>query len=129
MPLAIEITTFFNEHWPRNEQGKIHMQPAQVLETWWDATNPMPEVAGLHAVLPRLIALPVDDEQKATWRDMLAALPPIPTREVQGQTILAPAERFAVRKNMENGEMYATFPYRLYTLMQDEKELHIARNT
>jgi len=36
------------------------MHPSQALETWWDCTNPMPEIAGLHAVIDRLLALPGD---------------------------------------------------------------------
>jgi hypothetical protein len=96
LPLAIEITTFFNEHWPRNEQGKIHFHPAQSLETYWDATNPMPEIVGLRAVLPRLLKLPVDATQKDAWRDMLTDLPPVPTANRDGKTILVLANARAV---------------------------------
>ena len=47
--------------------GRLDMFPGQALETWQCksvppkrsdcVTNPMPQVAGLHALLPRLIAL------------------------------------------------------------------------
>ena len=116
LPLAVAVTTFFNEHWPRNAEGKIQFHPAQALETWWDATNPMPEVAGLRAILPRLVELPVDERQKAAWRDMLGDLPPVPFGEADGKRFLAAAERFASRHNSENPELYAVFPYRVYAL-------------
>ena len=45
-------------------------------------TNPTTDVAGLMAVLPRLIALPdgagVSAPQRAAWRAMLDGLPPLP---------------------------------------------------
>jgi hypothetical protein len=31
----------------RLRDGKIEIEPAQALETWWDVDGPMPEVAGL----------------------------------------------------------------------------------
>lgn len=129
LPLATEITTFFNQHWPRNAQGKIHFHPSQSLETYWDATNPMPEIVGLRAVLPRLLALPAGEAQKETWRDMLADLPPVPTAQRNGKTILVPAEKWANKRNTENPEFYAVFPYRAYTLMQGTERLQTARNT
>ena len=58
LPLADAITTFYDQHWPRDAQGKIRMEPAQSMETWQQAVNPLPEIAGLRFVLPRLIALP-----------------------------------------------------------------------
>ena len=56
--VAHEILTFFDQHYPTNADGKLVMHPSQALETWWECTNPMPEVAGLHAVTERLLALP-----------------------------------------------------------------------
>jgi len=50
---------------------------------------------------------------------MLTELPAIPTREVSGQTILAPADVFSAKKNVENPELYAIFPYKLYGIGKD----------
>ena len=33
LPLAGAITTFYDQHWPRNAHGKIRFEPAQSLET------------------------------------------------------------------------------------------------
>ncbi len=58
LPIAVAVTTFYDQHWPRDAQGKIRMEPAQSMETWQQAVNPLPEIAGLRFVLPRLLALP-----------------------------------------------------------------------
>ena len=49
------------------------MHPSQALETWWNCTNPMPEVAGLQAVVERLLALP-EAELSAARRAFLTRL-------------------------------------------------------
>jgi len=119
LPLADPVVTFFDQHWQRDEDGKIRFDPAQSLETWHVATNPLPEIAGLGAVLSGLLDLPEDltlESQRSNWRRLLGELPPIPTREVQGEEILAPAEAFSDHKNSENPELYAVFPYRIYQL-------------
>lgn len=54
IPFASEIITFFDQHWKRGADGKILFHPSQSLETWWDCTNPTPEIAGLRYVIPRL---------------------------------------------------------------------------
>jgi hypothetical protein len=117
VPLADAIVTFFDKHYPREADGKLRFEPAQSLETWWKAVNPMPEVAGLRAVLPRLIALPEDlttAAQRREWRRLLAQVPPVPLREADGKKVLAAAQEFSNHRNCENPELYAIFPYRLY---------------
>jgi len=117
LPHADAIATFYAEHYPREADGRLRIEPAQALESWWEAVNPMPEVAGLRAVLPRLLALPAHlttAEQRGRWRRLLESLPPVPTRQVDGRRILAAAERFSSRHNSENPELYAIWPYRLY---------------
>lgn len=104
------------------------MHPAQALETWWDATNPLPEIAGLHAVTDRLLALsearlPAAD--RAYLLALKARLPDLPTREVNGVRMLAPAAQFANRKNCENPELYAVFPFRLVSFEKPNAQLGI----
>jgi hypothetical protein len=128
VPFAEAIATFFQKHYPRKPDGTLRIEPAQSLETWWTAVNPMPEVAGLHAVLPRLVALPADlatATQREAWKRLHEKLPPIPIRKVQGKTLLAPAEEFSRRGNIENPELYAIFPFRLYGV--GRKDLNLAR--
>ena len=119
LPIADAVITFYDQHWKRDETGKIRFHPAQALETWWECTNPMPEIAGLRAVLPRLIALPEDlttKQQRAAWQKTFNDLPALPMRAEGGTKYLLAAELFASRHNSENPELYAIFPYRLYGL-------------
>ena len=83
LPFAQEILRFYDVHWPRNAQGKIHLFPLSSIEAIQNATNPMPDVAGLHFVLPQLIACTSDEKQKTAWRKMLADLPPLPIGAVK----------------------------------------------
>jgi alpha-L-fucosidase 2 len=111
--------TFFNEHWKRDETGKIRFDPAQALEGYqYDVVNPLPEIAGLRYVLPQLLALPktlTTDEQRALWTKLLADLPPIPTGNGKdGKALLLPAEKYGRRGNIENPELYAIYPYRIF---------------
>ena len=122
LPTADAVLRFFDEHYATDADGKLVMHPAQALETWWDCTNPMPELAGLHALIARLQALPNDlttPEQRQFWKTLEEKLPPLPTREVAGETALAPAEQFANKRNIENPELYAVFPFRLVSFEKD----------
>ena len=47
LPAIREYVRFFDEHYKLDAKGRYNMNPAQALETWWDCTNPMPEIAGL----------------------------------------------------------------------------------
>ncbi len=116
MPNAHEILTFFDQHYQTNESGKLVMHPSQALETWWECTNPMPEIAGVRAVVERLHGLPeslTSNEQRTFWKSLEAKMPDLPTREIDGKRALAPAESFADKRNVENAELYAVFPFRL----------------
>ena len=58
IPIADAVTEFYDQHYPRDAEGKLRIEPSQSLETWHDATNPLPDLAGLHVLLPRLLAMP-----------------------------------------------------------------------
>lgn len=126
LPTAREILRFFEQHSPLDERGKLVMDPSQALETWWDCTNPMPEVAGLQAVTTRLLALPDslgDADERSFWRHVQAITPALPTWEKDGQRLLAPAECFEAKSNVENPELYAVFPFRLVSFEKDNATL------
>lgn len=128
LPLAGDIIEFYEKHYPRETNGRLLIAPAQALETWWDCENPLPEIAGLQFVLPRLLDLPdAQVLQRKAWRDLLAALPPVPMREADGKQILAPAAKFQTLQNQEIPELYAVFPYRLFGV--GKPELEMARRT
>jgi len=126
LPTATAVMRFFDHYYKTNDQGRLVMHPSQALETWWDCTNPMPELAGLRAITARLLALPehlTPVETRAYWKAFAARLPPLPTRDVPGGKALAPAEKFADKRNIENPELYAVFPFRLCSFEQGNREL------
>jgi hypothetical protein len=130
IPFATEILTFFDQHWKRGSDGKILFHPAQSLETWFDSTNPTPEIAGLRYIIPRLQQATTDARLRAVWQNTLDDLPPVPTGKdaKTGMTLILPADKFAVPRNVENPELYAVFPYRLYTVAADSDALAIAKS-
>ena len=128
LPTAHEILTFFDQHYETDEIGKLVMHPAQALETWWECTNPMDEVAGLHAIAGRLLSLEeklTSSEQREYWRALRERLPDLPLREVDGKTMPAPAAKWANKMNIENPELYAVFPFRLFGVGRPGLELAI----
>jgi len=131
VPLADPLIHFLNQYWSkRDAKGKIRFDPAQSLETWHSAVNPLPEIAGLRFLLPRLLALPAGvttADQRARWQKMLDELPPVPVAKVNGVELLRPAESYSRKSNSENPELYAVFPYRLYGV--GRPELAMARDT
>jgi len=129
LPMATEITRFFDQHWQRGADGKVFYSPAQSLETWHVATDPTPEIVGLRYLLPRLLELPASPELKAEWRKLLADQPEIPTTTKDGETLILPAKTFSKSSNFENPELYAVFPYRAYTLAQGEEAVKTGINT
>jgi hypothetical protein len=128
LPFAHEILTFYDVHYPVDEKGKIVLEPSQALETWWDCRNPMPEIAGILAVTERLQALAtnkVGEDDRTLWQRLHDKMPELPTREVNGTRMLAPAEKFATKQNIENPELYAVFPYRRVAIGRPNMELAV----
>jgi len=117
IPIANDIMKFFDNYYETNENGQLVMFPAMACETWWDCTNPMPELAGVHGITRRLLALPnnlTNRQDRDFWKTIHAKLPDIPLRETPSGKALAPAARFEDKKNVENPELYAVFPFRLF---------------
>lgn len=140
LPMAEEIIRFFFVHFPV-QGGKLALLHAAALETWWDADNPADHIAGLLAVLPRLIAVAGRVGYNAAvierWRGNLELVPPLPRGIMQttpgfasadwrtsmltwqdplpGTDFLPAAQVHHKRKeNWEDPELYAIFPYALY---------------
>jgi hypothetical protein len=128
IPTAMAVMRFFDGYYKTNESGKLVMSPSQACETWWDCTNPMPEIAGLRAITARLLALPesaTPADARAFWKNFQAKLPPLPVRDTPTGKALAPAEQFANKRNCENPELYAVFPFRLCSFEKDNRDLGI----
>ena len=144
LPMADAVITYYDQHWKRDDTGKIRMEPAQSIETYQkDAVNPTPDIAGLMNVLPRLLALPaplITDDQRSLWTKVLGDLPPLPMGttahgklpphgqgDADGKPTILPAQKYGSPKNHENPELYTVFPYALYGV--GKSNLDLARNT
>ena len=132
LPIATAGLQFFEGHFGRDAQGKLLLDPDNSIEMFWKVHDPAPDIAGLHAVLARMIALPgtmVDPHTRAAWKKMLAELPDLPVATKDGKKVLLPytGEQIAKSFNMENPELYAVYPFRLYGL--GKPDLSLALNT
>jgi hypothetical protein len=139
-PLLKEILAFYMDYATRSDDGRWHIAPANALETWWQVRDPMPDLCGLHHMLPRAIAwgerFGEDGAALEQWRSFLRDLAPIPvgrwtnerrfdqgihdhsellsaTADDQGIFMPAagPVQPGGLRRNMENAELYAVFPW------------------
>ena len=128
IPFTAEILTFFDQHWKREANGKIRFEPAQSLETWRVAVNPLPEIAGIRSVVSKMAELPrhlLSKEQHEFLKKLLNDLPPIPVKEVKGKKVIAPGEICSERQNTENPELYAVFPYRIFGIGKPHLDMGI----
>jgi hypothetical protein len=124
VPLSREVIRFFDRHYDRDAQGKLLLYPSQVLETWWDATNPATDVAGLHCLIDGLLKeknIPQSDRKD--WEKLRKQLPDIALATEDGKQYILPAEKFARQANAENGELYAVFPYPLFGVVHGTEDI------
>lgn len=132
LPVATAGLRFFDEHFSRDSTGKLLLDPDNSIEMFWKVPNPAPDIAGLHAVLSRMLKLPgnlVDKNTRHHWQQFYNELPPLPTADINGKTLLLPytGPQTAQSFNSENPELYAIYPFRLYGL--GKPNLHVAINT
>jgi hypothetical protein len=115
VPLSREVIRFFANHYESDKNGKLLLYPSQVLETWWDATNPTTDVAGLRYLIAELLQqknLPSQDRKE--WEKLQKQLPEVALGTENGKQFILPAAKYAQKSNAENGELYAVFPYPLF---------------
>jgi len=157
-PFLKEILRFFVAYAKKGDDGRYHIAPSNALEVWPDAKDPMPDIAGLRYLLPRLIAwgeaFGEDPAMMARWREFLQNLAPIPigrwtitskfaehihaeewhvASEPDPNGLFLPAadktcEKMQ-RRNMENAELYVVFPWGLVGMDSPEAERRRFENT
>ena len=126
LPAIREYVRYFDEHYGLDASGRYLMTPSQACETWWDCTNPMPEIAGLHRVVDRLLALPdklLADSDRELFARIRTRIPDLPTRRLpDGRTVWAAADKYATCRNGELPELYCVFPFRLCSFEKPNAE-------
>jgi alpha-L-fucosidase 2 len=95
---------------------------------FWKVHDPAPDLAGLHAVLSRMLTLPATlapGTLKEKWRRLLSIVPSLPVDSADGTARLLPytGPQTAKSHNEENPELYAIYPFRLYGLGKPDLEL------
>jgi hypothetical protein len=114
VPYARETLLFFDRHYQRVD-GKLRLDPAQVVETWWIAVNSASDVAGLRFCLDGLLAMKAGTAaDQARWSKFRSEIPEIHLQEIEGRQAIAPAEKWEKKANEENGEIYPVFPFRCF---------------
>ncbi len=117
VPFAREILTWYDQHYKRDEKGKLRLDPAQAAETWWTTVNPTTDVSGLLHNLDELIAMNIGTEiDKNNWKRLRKEIPEIHLREIEGKLAIAPGLDWEKRQNAENPELYPVFPFRRFGL-------------
>ena len=118
LPFTHQVVLFYAEHYPRDKNGKIGIYPSQALETYWDAENPTPPIAGLRWNVSGILNLPENlfqQEQIKFFKKVVNELPEIPVGMKQGKEVVLPAAKISGDpRNHENPEFYAIFPYRFF---------------
>ncbi|WOO39923.1 DUF5703 domain-containing protein [Rubellicoccus peritrichatus] len=141
MPFIRSSVIFFDQHYRMrckeltgkefDDSGKYVFAPSKALETYEEAVNPLPIIAALQTLLPALLELPdtiSGPDDRTLWQAMLTRLPELPTREVNGHSVFAPAETYNPKAiNNEDPQMYAVFPYPI--AHHGAPEFEIAQNT
>ncbi|MBS1669307.1 MAG: hypothetical protein JST58_18195 [Bacteroidetes bacterium] len=119
LPIAKDLLTFYQDNYPLDENGKMKIFPARCIETFLDCTNPTPDIAGLRFVIPRLkkIAENINDEKLLKQcNDLFAVLPAIPIKKEKDGDVILPAQILGRQINVEQPDLYAVYPFRLYTI-------------
>jgi hypothetical protein len=130
-PFISQIITFYDQHYPRKKDGKLLISPAQSLETYQEGmTDPLPEIAGLRYGLDKIIhqySSYFSNSMLDTCQRLRNEIPDIPLETTVGGTRIAAGSNLGKRANIENPELYAIFPYRIFGL--DKPGLELARRT
>jgi hypothetical protein len=127
IPMIESCLEFFDRHYrylatergddELDADGNLVLYPGSACETYKVALNATSTIAALQQVAKALLMLPdgyLDPERRDRWSRMLRTIPPIPFREIDGRTVIAPAETWERVQNTEVPQLYPVFPWRIY---------------
>ncbi|MGC8885953.1 MAG: DUF5703 domain-containing protein [Verrucomicrobiia bacterium] len=127
VPMSREVLLYYFTRFTRDNNGKLVISPTQAVETYWyNVTNDTPSVAGLHDVINRLHK--IRDQIPPTERELVSKMkkiiPDLPIVTSNGVSYLLPAQYFnPKRSNIENPELYAVFPFKLFHIGNTNVEI------
>lgn len=131
VPWADAMVQYFDTRFKRDASGKLVISPSQAIETYQSGVvDPTTDIAGLRAILPRLLSLPpqaISAAARERWTRLLKEVPEIPSAVRDGKQVILPAAKFEGRANCENPELYTVFPFRIYGV--GKPDLEVGRNT
>lgn len=138
LPFIESAIRFFDEHYqwqhflnatrPLDADGHLVLYPSTACETYKDALNPADLVAGLQGTVEALLEIAGDllsDDARDYYRGLLARIPPLPFRELQGHKTIAPAVSWTDIINVEIPQLYPVYPYALYGLGKPDLQVAI----
>lgn len=129
MDFIKSIIPFYHNFYNQNdENGKMIIYPGNALETYHVVKNPIDAIAGLQAVVERMLQLPARlflKGEKEQFKAIQKRIPNIQVREKEGQTVIAYADHPSTIHNCEIPELYAVFPYGQFGLGKEQLELAI----
>lgn len=124
IPLIESCLTFFDEHYTHlakmrgrrllDENNHLVFYPGTACETYKMTTNATTTITALRVLLEKLIAYKGDMSDAEKWSEMLAKIPPINFREIDGKKMIAPAKMWERLNNVEAPQLYPIFPWRIY---------------
>lgn len=132
LPFIEQSVIFYDEHYRMREQartgkeltadGKLHITPTNTLEGHPKGANPTSVIAGLESVLGGLIRISQDPQKTRRWQAMLATLPEMPSKQIEGRKVLIPTtEHDSFSWHMPS--MYPLYPYQRFQLGKPGLEL------
>jgi len=140
MPFIEQSLIFFDQHYRIRQKmrngkeldkyGKLVIYPSTSCESYRGAKNPSDLISGLRACMEALLQLDgkyLSDEKKEYYRDFLSHIPDFSYGEVDGDTILKPAESWSRYQNAECPQFYPLFPFNRFSLVSDD--MTVFKNT
>jgi alpha-L-fucosidase 2 len=127
LPIAEQVILYYDQHFPRDLDGKLRIEPASALESYQTAVTPTPELAGLQVVIDGIQSFDLSPRLRTVSTRLRSILPPIPTRKDGDQLLFEPAYLYGDMRNMENPALYAVFPY--FVVGIDHPQLDAMRAT
>ncbi|GIH62876.1 glycosyl hydrolase family 95 catalytic domain-containing protein [Microbispora siamensis] len=125
-PLMSEVAKFYLSLLKEGDDGLLHLEHANSFETQWDATDPMPDLAGMKVMFPVIAGLADtrgDSGLAGRLRAAVRKLPELPTTTRDGKKVYAWSATNEPAKNTQNTDMEPLSPWGLAgpdsTVMQD----------